>query len=204
MFHTGEFVSCSSLVRQSYHFVETIVVYIAISYPRGPIFYFLCHPQVGNPLIFTPKRTDMHDFLIHFHSGWRWVFLIMLVIALLNNLIKWRQGATHTESDQKWNLYAMSAAHLQLIVGFVLYFISTKVQFSGESMADPILRFFLVEHVLTMIVAVALITIGYSRGKRGANDTARFRLAFWYYLGGLIFILAGIPWPWQEYGAGWF
>lgn len=146
----------------------------------------------------------MYNFLTHFHSGWRWVFLILLVIALVNNLIKWRQGATNTEADQKWNLYAMSAAHLQLIVGFILYFLSTKVQFSGESMADPILRFFLVEHVLTMVVAVVLITIGYSRGKRADNDTARFRLAFWYYLGGLIFILAGIPWPWQEYGAGWF
>ncbi len=128
----------------------------------------------------------------------------MLVIALLNNLIKWRQGATHTAADQKWNLYAMSAAHLQTIVGLLLYFMSTKVQFSGESMADPILRFFTAEHILTMVVAVILITIGYSRGKRGDTDTARFRLAFWYYLGGLIFILLGIPWPWQEYGAGWF
>ncbi|HRW75252.1 MAG TPA: cytochrome B [Saprospiraceae bacterium] len=147
----------------------------------------------------------MYDFLVHFHSGWRWVFLVLLVLALLNNLVKWRQNATQTAADQKWNLYAMSAAHLQLIVGFILYFISPKVQFGSESMSDPVLRFFLVEHLITMLVAVALITVGYSRGKRGENETARFRLAFWFYLGGLIFVLAGIPWPWKEaLGAGWF
>lgn len=150
------------------------------------------------------KRQFMHSFLIHFHSGWRWIVLFLLVLALFNNLVKWRQSATQTPADQKWNLYAMSAVHLQLIVGLVLYMMSTKVQFTAEAMADPILRFFTAEHITTMLVATLLITIGYSRGKRAANDTARFRLAFWYFLAGLIFILAGIPWPWQVLGSGWF
>jgi hypothetical protein len=147
----------------------------------------------------------MYAFLVSFHSGWRWIMLLFLLIALINNLLKWRKGAAHTASDQKWNLYTMSAAHLQLIVGFVLYFMSTKVQFAAATMKDTVLRFYTVEHILTMLIAVILITIGYSRAKRAAADSDRFRLGFWFFLGGLIFLVAGIPWPFREaLGAGWF
>ncbi len=150
------------------------------------------------------KTSTMYSFLVHFHSGWRWIFLVLLLIALINNFVKWKRAATNGPADQKWNLYAMSAAHLQLIVGFILYFMSPSVQFSASTMKDALLRFYTVEHVLTMVVAVILITIGYSRGKRAGNDMAKFRLAFWYFLGAFIFIIAGIPWPWRDLGGNWF
>ena len=146
----------------------------------------------------------MYNFLVHFHSGWRWIYLVLLVFALINSFLKWRQGAEFQPGDGKINLYAMSAAHLQLIVGLVLYFLSPKVQFSGAAMQDALLRFFTAEHITTMVVAILLITLGYSRAKRATVDTQKFRLAFWFFLGGLIFTLVGIPWPWQEYGTGWF
>lgn len=146
----------------------------------------------------------MYPFLVHFHSGWRWILLILLLIALVNNFTKWRRAATNGPEDQKWNLYAMSAAHLQLIVGFLLYFMSPNVKFHSSTMKDALLRFYTVEHVLTMVIAIILITVGYSKGKRAANDMAKFRLAFWYFLVALIIMLAGIPWPWRELGGNWY
>lgn len=146
----------------------------------------------------------MYSFLVHFHSGWRWILLILLLIALVNNFTKWRRAATNGPADQKWNLYAMSAAHLQAIVGLLLYFMSPNVQFHSSTMKDALLRFYTVEHILTMVIAIVLITVGYSKGKRAGNDMAKFRLAFWYFLVALIIMLAGIPWPWRDLGGNWY
>lgn len=147
----------------------------------------------------------MYDFLAHFHSGWRWILLALLVGALINSLLKWRRGAAFEPGDLKLNLYAMSAAHLQLLVGFALYFISQKVEFGPDTMKIAYLRFYTVEHLTMMIGSIALVTVGYVKAKRSATDADRFRLAFWYFLAALIVMLAGIPWPFrEELGAGWF
>lgn len=146
----------------------------------------------------------MQNFLIHFHSGWRWILLLFLVFALINSWTKWRGNKSFTAQDLKMNLYAMSAAHLQLIVGLVLYFMSSKVQFVSGMMKDKVMRFYAVEHITLMLIAVILITIGYAKSKRALTDTNRFKLGFYYFLGALILIFLGIPWPWQELGGSWF
>ena len=55
-----------------------------------------------------------------------------------------------------------------------------------------------------MLCAAVLITFGHMRMKRRDVDQAKFKLVFWYYIIGLLLILLGIPWPFQNYGAGWF
>jgi hypothetical protein len=91
---------------------------------------------------------------------------------------------------------------LQLLVGALLYLISPRVIFSGESMQSPILRFYLIEHLLVMLMAITLITLGYIRMKR-ARDMAASRNIFWFYLFSLLLFLSGIPWPFMPYGGEW-
>jgi hypothetical protein len=146
----------------------------------------------------------LYSMLKHSHSGFRWVVLILLVLAVFNAFSKWRGKKAFTGSDRKLNLFTLISAHLQLVFGFVLYFISPKVVFSAAAMKDAVLRFFLVEHSFLMVLAIALITIGYSRAKRAATDEAKFKRTFWLYAAGLIAILAGIPWPFLNYGGGWY
>jgi uncharacterized membrane protein len=146
----------------------------------------------------------MQDFLIHFHSGWRWILLLFLVFALINSWTKWRGNKSFTAQDLKLNLYLMSAAHLQLIVGLVLYFMSAKVQFMSDMMKDKMMRFYAVEHLTLMLIAIILITIGYAKSKRALNDSSRFKLGFYYFFFALILILLGIPWPWQDLGGSWY
>ena len=91
---------------------------------------------------------------------------------------------------------------IKLLVGLVLFFMSPKVQFGASTMSSSVLRFFTVEHSLLMVIAVILITMGYSRAKR---STKPFNVAFNLYLIALVLILIGIPWPFREaLGAGWF
>ena len=146
----------------------------------------------------------LYMILKHAHSGFRWLVLLLLIAAITNALLKWRGGKALGASDRKLNLFAMVFTHVQLLVGFGLYFISEKVVFSGESMKNAINRFFLVEHPFLMVLAIVLITIGYSRGKRADSDTLASKRTFWFYLIGLLLILAGIPWPFQGYGTAWF
>ncbi len=146
----------------------------------------------------------LYTILKHAHSGLRWAVLFFVVAAVVNALMKWRGGNAHGESDRKLSFFAMLSSHIQLLIGLILYFISPKVVFSAESMKIAMNRFFLVEHFFMMILAIILLTLGYSRAKKAASDASRFKLTFWFYLVALILILAGIPWPSKGYGTGWF
>jgi hypothetical protein len=146
----------------------------------------------------------LYTLLVHSHSGFRWGVLILLVLAVVNAFRKWRGKNAFTDSDRKLNLFALISVHLQLVFGFVLYFVSPKVIFSAAAMKDAVLRFFLVEHSFMMVIAVVLITIGYSRAKRTDVAELKFRRTFILYAFGLLVILGAIPWPFLEYGGKWF
>ncbi|MGW8122982.1 cytochrome B [Roseivirga echinicomitans] len=145
----------------------------------------------------------MYNGLLHAHSGLRWIVLILLLAAIFNAFSKKKSGVWSVK-DKKISLFAMSFVHIQLILGFVLYFKSPKVSFAEGFMKDDVLRFFAVEHVLLMVVAIILITIGYSKSKKAATNAKKFGAIGTYYLIGLILILASIPWPFRNLGAGWF
>ncbi len=145
----------------------------------------------------------MYNGLLYAHSGLRWVVLVLLLAAIFNAFSKKKNG-TWTDKDKKITLFAMIFTHIQLLIGLVLYFISPKVSFTEGFMKETVLRFYAVEHLVTMILAIALITIGYSKSKRATVDTKKFSLVATFYLIGLILILAGIPWPFRIPGAGWF
>lgn len=144
------------------------------------------------------------EILRHAHSGLRWLVLIFLVLAIINAVGKMNRTKAFTQKDKKLGLFALIFTHVQFLIGLGLYFISPKVVFSGAAMSDSLLRFFLVEHISLMTLAVVLITIGYSKSKRASLDAKKFKLIFWFFFIGLILILAGIPWPFQNYGARWF
>jgi uncharacterized membrane protein YiaA len=142
--------------------------------------------------------------LIHAHSGLRWVVLGLLIVATFKALMKWRSNAPFTEGDRKLNLFTMISAHVQLLLGIVLFFTSSKVRLSDLDMKDPIGRFFTMEHSVMMLLAIAMITIGYSKSKKAIEDSKKFKAAFTYFLIGLLVLLAGIPWPFRNLGAAWF
>lgn len=146
----------------------------------------------------------MYSMLQHAHSGLRWVVLGLLVFTVLNALMKFMGKKPFTAMDGKLNFFTPRAMEVQFLVGLALYFLSPKVVFSGDSMGDAVSRFFLLEHPLTMLIAVALISVGSARVKRGTDDTAKFKTTLIFFGISLLLVLAMIPWPFQSYGASWF
>lgn len=140
--------------------------------------------------------------LVAAHSGLRWIVLILLVIAIFNALSN--KNKSYLKKDKMINLFTMVFFHLQFLVGIVLYFVSPKVSHASGWMKDSVLRFFGMEHVLIMVIAMVFITLGYTKSKRKESDSAKHKVIFTFYLIALILVLAGIPWPFRNLGAGWF
>jgi hypothetical protein len=103
------------------------------------------------------------------------------------------------------NLFAMVSLHTQLLIGLGLYFISPRVKFFDGWMKDAAFRFYGMEHISLMIIAIILVTIGHSKSKKGSTPAEKFKpIKIWYVLG-LILIVAAIPWPFRTaLGGAWF
>lgn len=152
----------------------------------------------------------MYTGLLHFHSLMRWVLLLLLVVVVFKAWTGRSGGRTFGAGDQKLSLFTMIAAHLQLIFGGLLYMVSPAVQSAiadmGAAMKDSVSRFWAVEHLVMMLIAIAFLTIGHIKTKKATGDAEKFKTQSLYFTIGLILILAAIPWPFREVGSGrgWF
>jgi hypothetical protein len=95
-------------------------------------------------------------------------------------------------TDNKLSLYLFISTHTQLLLGLILYFVSPAVIFSGESMKDSVSRYWLVEHLAGMIIAVVLITMARITLKKLTDDTAKHKRMFVFNTLALVIILAMI------------
>ncbi|MBD2699347.1 cytochrome B [Spirosoma sp. BT702] len=144
----------------------------------------------------------MYSGLVHAHSGLRWIALILLLAATATAISRWQGQSGYTDGNRKLYLFTLISVHTQLLLGLLLLFMSPKVNFS--LMSDKLYRFYSVEHTAGMLIAIILITIGYSRSKRASQPIVKHRLVGIFYGIGLLLILASIPWPFRIPGAGWF
>lgn len=144
----------------------------------------------------------MYSGLVHAHSGLRWIALLLLIVSVFTAFTKWQSRGGFTDGNRKLYLFTLISVHLQLVLGLVLYFISPKVNFS--MMSDKLYRFYSAEHITGMLIAIILVTIGYSRSKRATDPTQKQQLVAIFFGLGLILILSFIPWPFRNLGAGWF
>lgn len=138
----------------------------------------------------------MYTGIKHLHSTLAYLFFVVLIIAVIYFLVAWIQRKPFTQISKRIALYGLIMAHLQLVVGLVLYFISPMglANFGADAMGDSILRLYIVEHPLTNIIGIVLITIGYSLSKKAVKDSLKFKRLFIYYTIGLLLISLRIPW----------
>lgn len=138
------------------------------------------------------------------HSLLRWLVILSCAWALLRVWSGFFSKAQWTDKDRKSGLIFTSILNVQFVVGLVLYFLSpltrSAMENFGAAMKDGMLRFFAVEHVTGMLLAVIIAQVGYSISKRATTDRARFlRAAICYTIAGVL-ILVSIPWPFMKYG----
>lgn len=141
----------------------------------------------------------MYIGLLHLHNVLRWLILIAALIVLLKYFIGWFSQKKWQKSDHRLGIIFTVLIDLQLLTGIVLYFFlspitKTAFQDFGMAMKNADLRFYAVEHALMMLIAVALVHIGWSRSKKAVTDKSRFSQALIFFGIAYVIIIALIPW----------
>jgi len=138
----------------------------------------------------------MYTGLLHLHSGLAYLVLLGLIVCIIYAMIGALSGRIFSEKDRKVVLIALILTHVQFLIALILYFVSPLgfSNLSGETMGDSTARLYALEHPLINLIAVILITVGYSRAKKLSESRSRFRSIYIFYGLGLILILSRIPW----------
>jgi heme A synthase len=141
----------------------------------------------------------MYQLVLLAHSWIRWVALIAGVIATLTALASSPRSASADRAD-RWGLVLMIALDLQMLLGFLLYLAlspTTAAIFNdfGGAMRDPVARFWAVEHITIMVVAVVLAHVGRVLGRKATNPGARRTRTFICFGLATVLMFLGTPWP---------
>lgn len=131
----------------------------------------------------------MYDILKNTHSGWRYVVFILLIIAVVKALIGWMGNKTYTEGDKKLNLLTLVSAHIQLLMGLALYFLGNWYKVDSS---NAIGRYWKMEHISMMIIAIILITVGNAKSKKAVDGVAKHRTIALFFGIALIIIIVAI------------
>ena len=140
----------------------------------------------------------MYNTVLNLHSYWAFLVIVVLVIAVVNALIKSAGAKEYSAKDFRISLFTLIVSHIQLLIGIVLYFVSPRFQLWGELgggvMGNSLARLYLVEHPFVNIIAVALITIGYSKHKKKLTSKGKLKTIAIFYTIALVLLLSRIPW----------
>jgi hypothetical protein len=145
----------------------------------------------------------MNATLLMIHSLLRWAILILAIIVIIKSLMGWMSKSKYGKADNMLSLFLMICADVQLLIGLIQYFFGDfmkAIRSSAGIMKNEVSRFWAVEHISGMIVAIALIHVGRSLAKKSTDDTAKFKKQFIWFTVALLLILATIPWPGMPYG----
>ena len=138
----------------------------------------------------------------------RWVVLALLVVTIFKAWSAKRNASGFSAGQAKLGLFSMISLHIQLLLGLALYFMKGWASMLGTPgvMSSTVMRFFAVEHLVGMLIAIVFGTLGHSLVKRASTDELKNRRQFRYFLIALVIIIASIPWhirPGFE-AYGWF
>jgi hypothetical protein len=142
----------------------------------------------------------MYTLVLMLHSLVRWVVLITGLVAFVRGLAGWSGTKPWTSSDAKAGAWFARALDVQMLLGLILYFGLSPITWAalrdfGGAMGNAALRYWAVEHVFGMVVALTLAHIGVGRMKKTADERRRHRVAAIFFGLALVAILVSIPWP---------
>ncbi len=139
------------------------------------------------------------EIVLQIHSYWAYLTLGILVMGVINFLLAFFNKRDYFTKDLRMALFTLIVMHIQLLIGLAWYFMSPayknmKTMGMGAAMKDKQIRNLAIEHPIMMLLAVTLITIGFSKHKMGKTAGSIFKTLSIYYGIALVFILAMIPW----------
>ncbi|MEM9834768.1 MAG: hypothetical protein AAF944_29370 [Bacteroidota bacterium] len=141
----------------------------------------------------------MYQFLLPLHSVFRWLVLAALLLAIYRAGRGYFGKTPFTSIDNKIRHWTATIAHIQLIIGILLYVKSPIISYFWSNSSNPIDSveplFFGLYHLGFMLLSVVVLTIGSAKAKREKSNKAKFRTMFIWFSVALLIIFLAIPWP---------
>jgi len=139
--------------------------------------------------------------LLVFHDLIRWLILLFGFWAVISAISGIASKRNYTSGDSRSNFFFMLTMDIQLVIGLILYFNNgwfESLKHIGESMKDPMARFFTIEHSVMMIIAWILVHAGRVSVKKASTSQSKFKKSLLFFGIALLIILIAIPWPFRE------
>jgi hypothetical protein len=153
-------------------------------------------------------NADMYSFLLHLHSVGRWLVLLLLLVAIFNSMVA--GSRPFIRSDARTGTILVIFADLMFLIGLSLWLFGDKglkmIQHMGMSaaMKEPATRFYAIEHITLMLLAIILLHIGKAQGRKAISDKSKHVRTLVFYLLALLLIMISIPWPFRAVGGHWY
>lgn len=114
----------------------------------------------------------MYEILRSAHSGWRYVVILLLLAAFVTAVSGFTGKKAFTEGNRKLAVFALISSHIQLILGLLLYFMNDWYKMDSSV---PSNRYWKMEHIAMMIIAIILITVGNAKSKKAVDAVAKHK-----------------------------
>ena len=147
----------------------------------------------------------MYNSILVLHSLVRWLLLFSLIFAIYRAYRGWKSKSVFGVWDNRARHVTATIAHVQLIFGLWLYFISPIVGYFFDNFHEAVhmreMRFFGMEHITMMSIAITLLTIGSVKVKKKPTDQEKFKTMLIWYSIVLAIIFLSIPWKFSPFTA---
>jgi hypothetical protein len=145
-------------------------------------------------------NRGMYNAVLTTHSWMRWVVLLLGLLAIVRALAGARAKRPWSGADTRAGRLFGIALDVQFLLGLLLYLALSPItraamQNVGEAMRVSGMRYWAVEHVFGMVVALAFAHAGQARVRKTADPVAKHRVAAVFFILALLAIAVSIPWP---------
>lgn len=133
----------------------------------------------------------MYILFKNLHGIFAYLSLVLIALSIAYAMYGLTKKIAANKTSKIIFMMGLSAVHLQLIIGFLIYFLSPLgiSNISGEMMKNPVSRLYAMEHPIMMVLGIILVTFGYVKFKKSVEGNAKFRnVAIFYTLGMLCFL----------------
>ncbi len=141
----------------------------------------------------------MYSIILAIHNIVRWLVLLFGIVAVVRAFIGWRSGRSWEDVDRKWGVFYTSAIDTQFLLGIILYIflspiVKTAFQNFGAAMSVPDLRFFALEHVFYMVLAIVFAHLGTALPKKVEDSQKKYQRTLLLLGISMLLVLIGMPW----------
>jgi hypothetical protein len=149
----------------------------------------------------------VYPLILTLHSLMRWVVVIVGVVAIVKFLLGWLGKKDWAALDARLASSFPIFIDIQLLLGLLLYFVLSPITTAalrdfGAAMKNSVMRFYSMEHILMMLIALIVAHLGSMLIKKRTDATAKFRIGFICFLLAMLIIFLAIPWPFLAAGSG--